>query len=92
MTMRAAVLVWVALLAMLGASLLALQLETGPLRYTLHLGAAAVMAALVMTVFMRLKTADGMMRLFALGGLFWLSFLFLLTLLELLSRTPQAGG
>ncbi|MFE8069444.1 hypothetical protein QQM79_00125 [Marinobacteraceae bacterium S3BR75-40.1] len=86
MNVRLAVVTWLLLLIMLGISLSALMLQTPWLRMTVHLGSAVVMGALVMAIFMRLRSADGLIRLYALGGLMWLGFLLLLTLLDFISR------
>ncbi len=81
-----AVIVWIVLLGLLMLSVTAAQLVSGPLLYLFTLTCAAAMSALILAAFMGLKSADGLVRLFALGGLLWLGFLLLLTLADTLAR------
>lgn len=83
---RSAVVTWLVLLLLLGLSLLSVHVLSGPLRYTVGFSCAVAMAACIMIVFMGLRVADGMLRLFAGGGFLWLAFLFLLTVLEVVTR------
>lgn len=86
MTYRYAIIAWLALLLMFGGSLLAAITLAGPLRYLLCFLLATAMAACIMISFMGLRAADGMLRIFAAGGVLWLAFLLLLTILEVITR------
>ncbi|MBB3060491.1 oxidase [Microbulbifer rhizosphaerae] len=86
MNYRPAVITWLALLILLGISLLATAMASTALRYTVHFLCAIAMAALVMVVFMQLRAASGLLRLFALGGLLWIALLLMLTLADVLTR------
>lgn len=86
MNYRSAILCWLALLALLAASLAAAMLGNTALRHTLHLLCAVAMAALVMVVFMRLRSAGQVLRLVALAGLLWIALLIMLTMADVLTR------
>lgn len=86
MSYRLMLLTWGGVLVLLGLSLLAVQFTAGVLQYVINLVCAALMAALVMTFFMRLRSAEALIRLYALGGFLWLSFLILLSLADYLTR------
>lgn len=86
MSVRGSVLIWLLLLVLLALSVWATALPLGGFRVAVHLGIALVMVTLVGWFFMRLNRADGRVRLFALGGLFWLGCLFLLTILDVVTR------
>lgn len=80
-------LVWLLLLLLLGLTVAATQVTLGPWRLVVHLGTAVTMAGLMIAVFLGLARRDGLVRLFALGGLVWLGLLFGLSLVEVLSRS-----
>lgn len=79
-------LVWLAQVALLGATLIATQATSGALQYSLNFTVAIAIAALTLAIFMRLRPADGVIRLVALGGLLWIGFLLLLIILDLMTR------
>lgn len=81
-------LIWLALLALLALTLAAVQLPLGGLRLVIHFGCALAMAGLMMAFYMDLRRSDGLMRLFALGGLAWLALFLGITLAEILGRGP----
>lgn len=83
---RLYLVIWLALLALLTLTAWAVQLPLGPGRLILHLGTAVIMAALVMVFYMGLRQRDGLLRLFALGGLVWLALLLGFSLAEVLTR------
>lgn len=85
---RGFILVWAALLALLAATMLATFLPIGELKAPLNLLIAVVKAGLVAWFFMHLRKATGLVRLFALGGLFWLGLLFSLTFADYATRHP----
>lgn len=80
------ILVWLGQLLLLLATLAATQLTSGTFQYSLNFAIATVIAALTLAIFMRLKPADGVIRLVALSGLLWIGFLLLLTILDLVTR------
>lgn len=86
MNYRLMVLTWAGVLVLLGVSLLGVGMTSGIVQYVMSLTCAALMAALVMTFFMRLRRAEALIRLFALGGFLWLGFLILLFLADYLTR------
>lgn len=78
--------VWLLLLGLLTASLLAAYHLKAPWTSAVNFGLAATQAGLVALLFMRLNRADHLVRLAAACGLFWLAILFALTLTDTLSR------
>lgn len=86
MNYRPAMITWIGSLGLVGISLVAVSFLSGVLQYAISYACAIAIGGLVMAVFMRLRTADGLLRTFAVGGLVWLAFLLLLTLLEVLTR------
>lgn len=80
------ILVWLGQILLLLATLAATQLTSGSFQYSLNFAIATVIAALTLAIFMRLKPADGVIRLVALSGLLWIGFLLLLTILDLVTR------
>lgn len=80
------IVAFIVLEALLGANIAILALPLGEFRILLHLGTAVVMAGVVAVIFMDLRHAGAMMRLFALGGLMWLAFMWLLFPVDYLTR------
>jgi cytochrome c oxidase subunit 4 len=76
----------VALVGLLGLSVLLSRLPLGPLKPVSGLGIAIVKAVLVAAFFMHLKYRDGRTLVFALAGLAWLALLFTFTLADYLTR------
>lgn len=83
---KAPLFAWAGLLLLLTGSVLVTALVPGPAFIALNIGFAVLMAALIFIVFMKLRSADGLLRLFAMGGLMWLGFLLLLSLTDFLTR------
>lgn len=83
---RPLIITWLLMLGLLGASIGAVVLVPGQMQHAFSLLCATLVAALVVSQFMGLRSASGIIRLFALGGVFWLALLFLLTVLEVLTR------
>ncbi|MEH6564320.1 MAG: hypothetical protein V7756_03210 [Halopseudomonas sp.] len=79
-------LTWLSLLLLLGLSLALAHWMTGTTQHFVSIGCALVMVAVIAGVQMRLRRADHMHRLFALGGLVWLALLAILTALEIATR------
>jgi cytochrome c oxidase subunit 4 len=83
---RILVLVYLALIALLAATIMAVQLDIGLLKPVVNLGIAATKAALILWFFMHLRTRGPLVRLFAFGGFAWLILLLGLGLSDWLSR------
>lgn len=79
-------LVYLALLLLLGATMLSAQFELGIWNPVLNLGIATLKAILIAWVFMHLRESSGLVRLFAIAVLFWLLALFTLSLADWLTR------
>lgn len=80
---------WIGLLALLSGSVAIATntaLAQGPVAISLNIGCAIVMAAIVFSVFMRLRYADGLLRVLAVGGVMWVAFLLVLALADVLTR------
>lgn len=78
--------VWVALI-LLGAASLGYALVLGlPFKLVFALGIVVMQAALVLGAFMNLSKASAFVRMTALAGVVWLSFLFLMTFADLWTR------
>lgn len=86
MKYRQPIIIWLGLLALLALTVGLNVLMAGPWRPLLHYLIATVMAALLMVFFMRLRASDGLIRLFAVGGVLWLGLLIVITLSEVLTR------
>lgn len=86
MNYRHAIVIWFLLLVLLGGSLTLVYFMPGTIQRVVSFGCATLMGALIMVFYMRLRVADGILRTFAVGGLVWLAFLVILTLLEVLTR------
>lgn len=83
---RSPVVIWLLLLTLLGISLLSVAFISGTVQYVISLSCAIAIAASILITYMRLRLADGLLRTFALGGLVWLSFLLLMSMLDVMGR------
>ncbi len=83
---RRNLLVWFALTCLLLITLGAAYLPLGAGNLVVGLAIAIIKAALVVMLFMELFRAKALIRLAAGAGLFWLLFLFALTLSDVLAR------
>lgn len=83
---RRNILVWLALLVLLGLTFGAAHIPLGSFNVVVGLLVAAIKAGLVVVVFMGLGRSAALMRLAIAAGLFWLAILFTLTLNDVLSR------
>ena len=79
-------LIWAALLVLLGVTCVAAYIPLGTLNVVVGLSIAAIKASLVAFLFMNLKRSDALIRLAAAAGFFWLIVLFALTLSDFLMR------
>ena len=84
---RAPLLVWGALVALLFLSVGAAYAPLGPFKTSTSLAIAGIKAVLIGLVFMRLNRSSNLVRLAALAGLVWASFLFLLAGADYLARS-----
>ena len=75
---RRLAIVWAVLLALLGTTIGASFLLTGPASAGVSLAIAFAKAALVFWFFMQLRTETGLVRVFAVGAGVWLLLLFAL--------------
>ena len=83
----APLLVWGALMILLGLTVLAAMAPLGPFKTSTSLAIAGVKVILIAVVFMKLNRATNLVRLAAVAGLIWASFLFILAGLDYLART-----
>jgi cytochrome c oxidase subunit 4 len=81
------VIAWAGLLLLAGVSLVAAFLGLGPWAAAIQFGIAALQAAIVFTVFMRLKGPPGIKWIVAGTGFFWLMFLYGLSMTDYSNRT-----
>ncbi|MGE5547310.1 MAG: cytochrome C oxidase subunit IV family protein [Solirubrobacterales bacterium] len=81
-----AALVYLALIALLAATVGATFLGLGPWTVAINLAIAAAKAGLILWFFMELGAAPGLVRLFAFGTLAWLAVLFGLGWADWLTR------
>jgi cytochrome c oxidase subunit IV len=83
---RRNVLVWLALLLLLVLTFSIAHLPLGTGNLVAGLAIATIKAGLVVMIFMGLRSANGLIKLTAAAGVFWLIFLFALTLSDVLAR------
>jgi cytochrome c oxidase subunit 4 len=83
---RTYVLVFIALLVLLGATLAAARVDLGPLNLIVWLTIAGIKATLVVLYFMHVRYASRTTWVFAAAGLLWFFTLLGLTLADYLSR------
>lgn len=80
------VAVWVALSVLLAVSVATAYVPLGPANAALNLALAAVMIVLLAAFLMNLRWSSTLMRIFAVSGLLWITFMFALTFTDYLSR------
>lgn len=80
------VLVWLALLALLAATIGASFLPLGPLLPLVSYGIAAAKAGLVLWFFMEMRSEGGLARLAAVAGFAWLAFLMIMLVADFATR------
>ena len=78
--------VWVLLLLLLAATGGAAILDLGGKGAIVHLGVAGLQVLLIWLLFMDLRGSIGIVRLCAIAGLLWLTFLFALTFADYFTR------
>jgi cytochrome c oxidase subunit IV len=83
---RGPVAVWAVLVLLLVVSCASAFLPLGPYNVALNLSVAALMVIVLATFLMNLRWSSALLRLVAVAGLLWLSFMFALTFGDYLSR------
>lgn len=78
--------VWAALLVLLSLTFGYAYLPHGPLKTEVSIAIAVTKALLIAILFMQLRTAVWLVRLAALTGIVWLSFLYVIALSDYLTR------
>ncbi len=81
--------VFFALLALLALTVLAAEMEAGPLALATSMAIAVAKATLIVVFFMHVGWNNALTRLFVLGGFVWLAILFVLTMGDYASRSPR---
>jgi cytochrome c oxidase subunit 4 len=82
------VLVYLALVGLLGLTIGAAHLQLGAFKPVANLSIACVKAVLIAWFFMHVREGSGLVRLFSAAALFWLLILFGLGLSDWLTRGP----
>jgi cytochrome c oxidase subunit 4 len=77
---------WVALMLLLGATVAYAYLPHAPAKTAAGLAIAAAKALLIALFFMQLRKATWLVRLAALTGVTWVSFLYVITFADYLTR------
>lgn len=74
-------------------TLVAAAVDLGPLNLPIAMAIAMIKVWIIVVYFMHLKISSQLTRVIAVGSLFWLAILFVLTLADYASRgwLPQAG-
>ncbi len=83
---RRNLLVWLALLLLLGLTFAFAYMPLGSFNVVAALGIAAIKVGLVALLFMGLAQSSAIIRLAAATGILWLIVLFCLTLSDILTR------
>ena len=78
--------VFLALMALLAATVGFAYLDLGPWNFPIAMVIAAVKAALIVMVFMHVRYSHRLTWVFSTAGLFWLAILIALTMTDYLSR------
>lgn len=78
--------VWAALIGLLAVTIAYAYIPGAPARAGVGLLIGAAKAVLIAVFFMQLRRATGLVRLAALAGLVWLSFLFLFSFADWMTR------
>jgi len=79
-------LVFLALLVLLGATLLVAQFDLGPLNTVLAISIAFAKAALIILYFMHVRYSSRVIWVYAVTGFFWLAILIVLSMSDFLTR------
>ena len=82
----APLLVWLELLALLGATIAYAYVPGAPVKVEVALMIGAAKAGLIAILFMQLRRASGLVRMAAVAGLCWASLLYLFAFADYLTR------
>jgi cytochrome c oxidase subunit IV len=85
---RRNLVIWAALLGLLGLTFCAAYLPLGAFNAPVALSIAAVKAGLLGLFFMELSRSDPLLRLAAGAGFLWVALMFMLALSDYLTRLP----
>jgi cytochrome c oxidase subunit 4 len=88
---RTYVVIYLALLALLAATIIASRFNLGPLGLAIAIGIAVVKALLIMLYFMHVRFSSRLTWIFASAAFFWLAILIGLVMTDYLSRGWLAG-
>lgn len=80
------VIVWLALMSLLGFTLGSAYVNLGWLNSVLNIGIAIAKSLLVMLFFMHLRSSHTVLRVFAAAGFFWLALLIGLAMTDFATR------
>ena len=78
--------VWIGLIALLAISAASAYRPLGPANAAINLAIGAAMIVLLATFLMNLRWSSALVRICAVSGLVWLTFMFVLTFTDYLSR------
>lgn len=78
--------VWGGLLLLLGTTLMYAYIPQAPFKLGASLGIAAAKALLIASLFMQLRRATALVRMAALAGVVWISFLYVIAFADYLTR------
>ncbi|GGB48470.1 hypothetical protein GCM10011505_31930 [Tistrella bauzanensis] len=84
------VLAWAAMVALLGLTIAASFVLSGPFSIAAAIGIALAKAGIIFWVFMHLRQESGLLRLAAVGALVWLMILLLLSGVDYATRAAGA--
>ncbi len=76
-----------ALLVLLGLTLGLALIDLGPMNFPAAMAIAVTKAGLVVVLFMHIRSGSRVTKIAAVAGLFWLAFMFILTLSDFLTRS-----
>jgi len=85
-------LVWVALMGLLAATMGIALRDLGWLNVVANLAIATAKTLLILWVYMHLREMSSLLRVIAVAVVLWLGFLFVLGLGDWMTRGPGAGG
>jgi len=77
---------YVALLALVGLTVVVAHIKTGPFAFPIAMTVAFVKAFIIVAIFMHLKDEVPLIRLFAMTALLWLAILFSILMCDYLTR------
>ncbi|HZL32022.1 MAG TPA: cytochrome C oxidase subunit IV family protein [Pseudolabrys sp.] len=79
-------LIWAALCVLLAITTGSAYIPLGPGNGLINMTVSALKGALIMLLFMNIRTSSVLVRIASAAGLFWLTFMFALTASDYLTR------